>query len=298
MVIILTHARIKDAHGSYPASVINSFKASKLLINDPILEIQEFKERLLDLGVEVTPVLLPGDQASSQISGGSQLSSKDLFLSKAEVKTIFEINGISEVDLKTDIQTGPFTCGCGKDNDQPVLRYRVEVMVTQNNESSKFLLWYRECAELIGETADDVNRVKIEDGDLDLNASPQALDKLLGHVFAFKVRIQSKFKNAVVLRYSNDLDLINVVLEMLPDNEACSKIDPSNVDCNNTTHVECNYQHAKRCDSAKARINQKRIMQQKRHAYAQSSSQPTVNCTSEYNSETSDIACSTRNQFT
>uniref|UniRef100_A0A0R0G2P5 Replication factor A C-terminal domain-containing protein n=1 Tax=Glycine max TaxID=3847 RepID=A0A0R0G2P5_SOYBN len=189
MVIILTHARIKDAHGSYPALVINSFKASKLLINDPILEIQEFKERLLDLGVEVTPVLLPGDQASSQISGGSQLSSKDLFLSKAEVKTIFEINGISEdvvcvtvgtiskivmdnhswcypacvqCHRKTDIQTGPFTCGCGKDNDQPVLRYRVEVMVTQNNESSKFLLWYRECAELIGETADDVNRVKIE----------------------------------------------------------------------------------------------------------------------------------------
>ncbi|KAH1249166.1 hypothetical protein GmHk_05G012588 [Glycine max] len=214
MVIILTHARIKDAQGSYPASVSNSFKASKLLINDPILEIQEFKE---------SPVLIPGDQASSQVSGGSQLSSKDSFLSKAEIKTIFEINGISEVDLRTDIQTGPFTCGCGKDNDQPVLRYRVEIMVTQNNESSKFLLWDRECVELIGETADDVNRVKIEDGDLDLNASPQALDKFLGHVLAFKVRIQSKFKNAVVLRYSNDLDLINVVLEMMSDSEACSK---------------------------------------------------------------------------
>ena len=58
-----------------------------------------------------------------------------------------------------------------------------------------------------------------QDGDLDLNASPQALDKLLGHVLAFKVRIQSKLKNAVVLRYSNDLDLINVVLKMLPDSE-------------------------------------------------------------------------------
>ena len=55
--------------------------------------------RLLDLGVEVSPVLLPGDQAISQVSGGSQLSSKDSFLSKAEVKTISEINGISEVDL-------------------------------------------------------------------------------------------------------------------------------------------------------------------------------------------------------
>ncbi|XP_028184874.1 uncharacterized protein LOC114371717 [Glycine soja] len=206
MVIILTHARIKDAQGSYPASVSNSFKASKLLINDRILEIQEFKEKLLDLGVEVSRVLLPGDQASSQVSGGT----------------------CAQCHKKTDIQTGPFTCGCGKDNDHPVLRYRVEVMVTQNNESSKFLLWDRECAELIGETADDVNRVKIElvnlccfwqDGDLDLNASPQALDKLLGHVLAFKVRIQSKFKNAVVLRYSKDLDLINVVLEMLPDSE-------------------------------------------------------------------------------
>ncbi|KAH1206139.1 hypothetical protein GmHk_16G046668 [Glycine max] len=107
---------------------------------------------------------------------------------------------------KTDIQIGPFTCGCGKDNDQPVLRYRVEVMD-------------RECAELIGQTAYGVNRVKIEDGDLDLNASPQALDKLLGHVLAFKVRIQSRFKNVVVLKYSKDLDLINVVLEMLPDSE-------------------------------------------------------------------------------
>ena len=59
-----------------------------------------------------------------------------------------------------------------------------------------------------------------------------------------------------------------------------------------------NYQHAKRSDYAKARINRKRIMQQKRHGHAQSSSQPRVNCTSEYNSETSHITCSTRNQFT
>ncbi|KAG5028774.1 hypothetical protein JHK87_012288 [Glycine soja] len=53
-----------------------------------------------------------------------------------------------------------------------------------------------------------------------------------------------------------------------------------------------NYQHANRSDSAKAGINRKRIMQQKRHAHAQSSSQPTVNYTSEYDSETSDIAWS------
>ena len=41
-------------------------------------------------------------------------------------------------------------------------RYKVEVMVSQNNDSSKFLLWDRECVELIGQTADEVNMVKIE----------------------------------------------------------------------------------------------------------------------------------------
>ncbi|KAL5186637.1 hypothetical protein HKD37_05G012461 [Glycine soja] len=403
MVIILTHARIKDAQGSYPASVSNSFKASKLLINDPILEIQEFKERLLDLGVEVSPVLLPGDQASSQVSGGSQLSSKDSFLSKAEIKTIFEINGISEswITIHDVIQLvfnviGELTSKQDHSHADVarimINLYRVEIMVTKNNKSSKFLLWDHECVELIGETADDVNRVKIEDGDLDLNASPQALDKLLGHVLGFKVRIQSKFKNAVVLRYSNDLDLINVVLEMLSDSEilpmliaimlrmlnvlcfmqqspsvtadhdpvaelpltpkkrmssdevddelGSSQISPTQLSINrkrimqqkrhghaqssSQPTVNCtseynmiasdssesedfestqgteknNYQHAKRCDSTKARINRKCIMQQKRHGHAQSSSQPTVNCTSEYNMIVSDSSESENSEST
>ncbi|KAH1209584.1 hypothetical protein GmHk_15G044078 [Glycine max] len=213
IVIILTHARIKDAQGSYPPSVSNSLKASKLLINEPILEIQEFRERILDLGVEVSPVLAPGDQESSQLSGASQLSSKDAFLSKAEAKTISEINAISEDVVCVTVGT---ISKIVMDNHS---WYRVEVMVSQNNDSSKFLLWDRECTELIGQTADEVNRVKIEDGDVDLNASPQALDRLLGYVLAFKVRIQSKFRNVVVLRYSNELDFINVVLEMLADTE-------------------------------------------------------------------------------
>ena len=55
--------------------------------------------RLLDLGVEVSPIFPPGDQGSSQLSRASQLSSNDAFLSKPEAKTIFEINGISEVVL-------------------------------------------------------------------------------------------------------------------------------------------------------------------------------------------------------
>ncbi|KAG5063306.1 hypothetical protein JHK85_004489 [Glycine max] len=240
IVILLTHARIKEAQGSYPASISNSFKASKLMINDLVLEIQEFRERYF-----------------GNVLGSSQLSSKDAFLSKTEVKNISQINANSEVIKsnvsffkqefvcvtvskittivmdnyswcylawgqcykKADMQTVPFTCLCGKENDQPVLRYRVEVMVNHKGEQTKFLIWDRESAQLIGQSADEVNRLKIEDRDVDLNASPQALDKLLGCFLAFKVKVQPRFGNFVVLKYSDESDLINVVLDMILDSE-------------------------------------------------------------------------------
>ncbi|KAG4918023.1 hypothetical protein JHK82_055468 [Glycine max] len=92
-------------------------------------------------------------------------------------------------------------------------------MVNYKDENTKFLLWNRECTELIGQLTDEVNTLKIEDGDLDLNASPKALDKLLGHLFAIKVKIQLQYKNSTVLKCSSDLTLINDVLDMLPDAE-------------------------------------------------------------------------------
>ena len=58
-----------------------------------------------------------------------------------------------------------------------------------------------------------------KDGNIDLNASPHALDRLLGCFLAFKVKVQPRFRNAVVLRYSDESNLINVVLDMLPDTE-------------------------------------------------------------------------------
>ncbi|KAG5046403.1 hypothetical protein JHK86_015809 [Glycine max] len=142
IIVLLTHARIKEAQGSYPPSVSNSLKASKLLINQPMAKIQEFKHR-----------------------------------------------------------------------------YRLEVMVSHKEESTKFLLLDRECAELIGQSTDEVNKLKIADGDVDINASPEALDKLLGYVLAFKVKVQPKFRNVVVLKYSRDLTLINTIIELLPDAE-------------------------------------------------------------------------------
>ncbi|KAL3037423.1 hypothetical protein AAZX31_01G066300 [Glycine max] len=111
-------------------------------------------------------------------------------------------------------------------------------MVNYKEESTNFLLWDCECTELIGQSANEVNKLKIEEGDVDLNVSPQALDKLMGYVLAFKVKVQPKFNNVVVLRYSNDIELINVVVDMLPNAEACSKVHAPILDSDDPSQLE------------------------------------------------------------
>ncbi|KAG4947227.1 hypothetical protein JHK87_043234 [Glycine soja] len=176
IIVLLTNSRIKEGQGSYPCSVSNSLKASKLTINEPVAPIEEFNKKLSELGIEICSVLTRRSQWSSQPSGSAQLSSRETFISKSEAKTISEINNFCEEFVcvtigtitrivmnnhswcyatciqchkKIDVYTEPFVCPCGMHNDRAVLRYRVQVMVNYKDESTKFLLWGRECTELI-----------------------------------------------------------------------------------------------------------------------------------------------------
>ncbi|XP_006588018.1 uncharacterized protein LOC114367771 [Glycine soja] len=202
------HSGKITAYRSYPSSVSNSFKASKLMINELVLEIQEFRERK---------------------SNARFCKQEIVCVTVVKITTIVMDNhswcypACSQCHKKTDIETMSFTCPCGKDNDQPD----------------------RECAELIGQSADEVNRLKIEDGDVDLNASLQVLDRLLDCFLAFKVKVQPRFRNAVVLRYSDESNLINVVLDMLPDTEQSMFItsddDRSMLDSTEPTELESQF---------------------------------------------------------
>ncbi|KAL5162084.1 hypothetical protein HKD37_07G019256 [Glycine soja] len=278
IIIILTHARIKEVQGiascqiyqflcllnnilcvlfvtnarSYPPLVSNSLKASKLLINEPVFEIQEFNERLSDLGIKVRGVHDFQVQVNCRqkmhffenlrqrpfLRLTTFLRKLFVLLSAPLIELLWiTIHGVIQLTFsatkKTDVETVAFTCACGKYNDQPVLRYRLEVMVNYKEKNTKFLLWDRECTELIGQSANEVNRLEIAEGDVDLNVSPQALDKLLGYA----LHLNSKFNQSLTI-YSNDLDLINVVVDMLPDVEACSKLHLPILDSNDPSQLE------------------------------------------------------------
>ncbi|KAG5054805.1 hypothetical protein JHK85_007315 [Glycine max] len=215
-----------------------------------------------ELGIEARSFFKSHGEGSTQLSGFIQLSSKESFFGKAEAKTIAEINTISEeivcvtvgtiTRIVLDNHSWCYTA-CIQCHKKVMQRwrplhvhaantirklYRLEVMINQGNESTKFLLWDRECSELIGQSADAVNKLKIEDDDVDLNASPQALDKLLGHELAFKINVQPKFRNSAVLKCSADSSLINVVMDMLADAETSSKMDIPISDSNHSVQHE------------------------------------------------------------
>eukprot|EP00256_Glycine_max_P045923 XP_006598480.1 uncharacterized protein LOC102660864 [Glycine max] len=57
IIVLLTNARIKEGQGSYPCSISNSLKDSKLTINEPLAPIEEFNQKLSELGIEIRSVL-------------------------------------------------------------------------------------------------------------------------------------------------------------------------------------------------------------------------------------------------
>ncbi|KAG5063500.1 hypothetical protein JHK85_004683 [Glycine max] len=187
--------------GLYPPSVSNSLKASKLLINQPVAEIQEFKHRLSELGIEVHSVITPRGQGSSQLSGYC-LCYRGHHYQNCYGKSFMVLSGLHPMSQKIDIDTASFTCACGKYNEQVVLRYRLEVMVSHKEESTKFLLWDRECTDLIGQSADEVNRFNQSSGMI------------------------------------RDLSLINIIMELLPDAEASSRIHIALPDSSDPPHHE------------------------------------------------------------
>ncbi|XP_006580771.1 uncharacterized protein LOC114411233 [Glycine soja] len=92
---------------SYPCSVSNSLKASKLTINQPVAPIEEFNLKLSELGIEIHSVLTRRSQWSSQPSSSPQLSSKETFILKSEAKTISEINNLGEQSISITADHDP-----------------------------------------------------------------------------------------------------------------------------------------------------------------------------------------------
>ena len=59
-------------------------------------------------------------------------------------------------------------------------------------------------------------------GDKSINVFPDPLDNLMGCTLAFKIKVQPKYRNSSVKKISDDPELMQPIMDLLPDVEVLS----------------------------------------------------------------------------
>ncbi|OIV89096.1 hypothetical protein TanjilG_27887 [Lupinus angustifolius] len=96
----------------------------------------------------------------------------------------------------------------------------------------KFVLWNRECEQLIKQPAVDLKELLILEGEFNPLSIPQAVDDLVTKSLAFKVKLQPTYKRCSVIQVSEDSQLIDCLLERItPDQQSLSATSDYDPDC-------------------------------------------------------------------
>ncbi|KAL6508619.1 hypothetical protein OROGR_023330 [Orobanche gracilis] len=219
IIIILTHAWIKESQGKYPPSVSNSWYGSKLLINEDIPDIDKFKSSF-----DANQNCETSSQRLTQMSQYSQLFEQERFMYKAESKTIYEFNSLTSsekllVTVGTTVmfiigKNGWYYEGCEKCYKKADL-YKSEMKVVHKNGSGKFVFLDPQCVGMLGITTLGLkNQMRVE-GEDDPKAFPLVLDMMLARTLALRVKVQPSYKQSSVINLSEDPNLIQVILDQL-----------------------------------------------------------------------------------
>ncbi|XP_039690141.1 uncharacterized protein [Medicago truncatula] len=178
----------------YELGVSNAWNATKLFINPEFLEVLEFKQGLpLDhpTFTQSQQLSLSSQFASPSSSSMTQYSSIERFIGSAVVLPLKEIMQLTETTVCVTVvkinqvkpskngwyykactkcnrvakgDTLPLLCDQKHETNAINLRFKLEVEVEYNEVATKFFLWDRECNELLGTTAADLQRVMAEAG--------------------------------------------------------------------------------------------------------------------------------------
>ncbi|KAI4334691.1 hypothetical protein L6164_013406 [Bauhinia variegata] len=190
VVIILTQANIKDTKSSlYPVGVQSYWTASKLFIDEHIKEINEFKASLAKWDSFVS-------KQYSQYSQSSQMTDDEKFIKNTPLKAMFELQQFKEANLcvtvgqiaKVYTDPGWFFYACTK--------YRVEVLVHDEEKHARFVLWDRKCMKLTGHTVNELieqlRKDKIERIKTSMLVDSQSQEGSVGFVTPSK-RLEASF---------------------------------------------------------------------------------------------------------
>ncbi|KAL2347982.1 hypothetical protein Fmac_001982 [Flemingia macrophylla] len=244
MIMILTQARVKEGTTIYATSISNSWHGSKVLINEVMPEIVEFKARFTSLQIN-DDVSGESQQLTQMTQGSSLMSEQEKFLYKAAVKSISEINALKEdativtIGIIGNFVVGKsgwyylscsncfkksesniaYRCSCGTYNENLIPRYKLEAKVYHGKDSANFIFWDRDCTCLIGKSALKLRDLMIECGEDDPKIFPEPLDDTLARTLAYRAKYQVAYNSISVSKVSDDAEFIKVLKEQMCCNE-------------------------------------------------------------------------------
>ncbi|KAK2424254.1 hypothetical protein QL285_034634 [Trifolium repens] len=239
VIVILKHAAIREPQGIYDLQITNAWSGTKLIMDPDFKEVKDYKTCLPQDFVSQTQSainLSEGSGLLQQNSQSSQYSAGSRYAFRAPITHISQFITLPEEEIVTTVATPHHVCiskngwfykscaqcpkalitdtppyKCKVDSHvtiEPVIKYRLEAEVRFEGHKARFLFWDRECTELIGKTAAELQTIMLEAGQFDSREYPVNLDDITGTELAFKVKIQAKGKLASVLTYKTDPEII------------------------------------------------------------------------------------------
>ncbi|XP_019450629.1 PREDICTED: uncharacterized protein LOC109352901 [Lupinus angustifolius] len=245
MIVLLTHARVKEGQGKYLPTVSNSWCGSKILIDDEILDYLKYKDSFVTFSLSCDSL----SQGNTQLSQYSNLSDDDRFMYKAEEITCVTIgttamfiigkqgwyyDGCLKCTKKVDVKDEPFTCKCGTYNLSSTPRYKLDIKVIHENGSGRFVFWDRQRADIIGVSACELRNQMVAEGEDDPKAFPIIFDMLLTRTMTFRVKVQPFYHQSFMIMLYESPILIKAIAD--------HKVSPSE-ELNGKFHVNDISQH-------------------------------------------------------
>ncbi|KAF1877497.1 hypothetical protein Lal_00040213 [Lupinus albus] len=96
-----------------------------------------------------------------------------------------------------------------------VLLYKLDIKVNHEHDCGRFVLWNRQCADIIGICASELKNQMLAEGEDDPKTFLLVLDELLARTMVLRVKVQPSYNQLSLIRLSKDPNLIKKLLDQI-----------------------------------------------------------------------------------
>ncbi|KAK2442688.1 hypothetical protein QL285_013863 [Trifolium repens] len=199
--------KFAEVEERYPLQISNAWTGTKLIINEDVPEIIDFRKSLpADNTYATQNQLLPSSSQSfsaQSSAAGSQMSPEGRFIQGHRVLKQIDIIRLNKDEIVITVVTTSHLRPLAEDGNFFCM-YRIDVQVHDGDDNAKFVFCDNTCIELLGITAGELQKNMLEAGEDDRLDHPLLLDEMMGQTFAFRVKWQKEWRQGPVLEIKDD----------------------------------------------------------------------------------------------